>query len=61
MPPTSTKEQCFLLGPLQGYITQPTELVSSEINYIQHGYEAMNMEVEGSMALEDITRRLVKT
>jgi hypothetical protein len=27
-PPTSTEEQCFLLGPLRGYITRPTELNS---------------------------------
>jgi hypothetical protein len=27
-PPTSTEEGCFLLGPLRGFITRPTELSS---------------------------------
>jgi hypothetical protein len=51
----------FSVGSAPRLITQPTELVSSEINDLQRGREAVNMEVEGSTALEDITRQMVKT
>jgi hypothetical protein len=79
-PPISTEEQCFLMGPLQGYITRLTTLSSvgraesiwfessatgsqvgsySETGDSQRGHEAVNTEVEGTMALEAVGRQPV--